>query len=73
MRTSSLTKRARQQDGSATIMFTILLAIMLILVSAEMRSLSQLHSEMRLLDKQQIKRLNHSLTNTVTVAVENSK
>jgi hypothetical protein len=41
---------------------------MLILVIAEMRSLTQLHNEERVLEKQQIKRLNQSATNAVTTA-----
>ena len=61
----------RHQDGSATLIFTILLGIMLILVTAEMRSLAQLHQEERLLERQQLKRLDQSQspTNTVTPAV----
>jgi len=63
--------RRRHQDGSATLIFTILLGIMLILVTAEMRSLAQLHQEERLLERQQLKRLDQSQspTNTVTPAV----
>src|ERR1700744_5462473 len=45
------------EEGSATIIFIALLSIMLILVTAEMRSLAQLHQEERFLEKQQMKRL----------------
>ncbi len=62
---------SRCRDGSATIIFTILLSIMLILVTAEMRSLAQLHQEERFLEKQQMKRLEQSQspTNTATVMI----
>lgn len=49
--------RRRRQDGSATIIFTILLSIMMILVMAETRALVQLHSEQLLLEKNQLQRL----------------
>ena len=58
----------KNEDGSATLIFTILLSIMLILVTAEMRSLSQLHQEERFLEKQQMKRLDQSQVPTNTVA-----
>ena len=58
---------SREQDGSAVIIFTILLAIMVILVGAEMRSLAQLHQEEKFLEQQQIKRLTQSQSNTNAV------
>lgn len=61
------------QNGSATVIFLILLSIMLILVTAEMRSMAQLHHENRLLEQQQIKRLNQSSAKAIstTAAAQN--
>ena len=57
----------------ATIVFIALLTIMLILVTAEMRSLAQLHGEQKLLERQQIKRLNQAATNTVAITATDFK
>jgi hypothetical protein len=51
----------------ATVIFIALLAIMLILVTAESRALFQLHREVKFLEQQQIKRLNLPPTNSVAV------
>ena len=53
-----------RRDGSATIIFTALLAIMVIMVAAESRSLAHLRREVKFLEQKQIKRLNQSQTNT---------
>lgn len=55
--------------GSAVIIFITLLAIMMILVTANSRALVQLHRNIKLLEQRQIQRLNDSQTNAVT-AVE---
>ncbi|HEY4417011.1 MAG TPA: hypothetical protein VGO57_15080, partial [Verrucomicrobiae bacterium] len=44
--------------GTVTVVFITLLAIMMILVVAEARSLVQLRRETKFLEQQQIKRLN---------------
>ena len=49
--------RRQRQRGSATIIFTILLSIMMILILAEGRALSQLHQEQRQLELRQVHRL----------------
>ena len=61
------------RDGSVTIIFIALLATMVILVTAESRSLSQLHREVKFLEQQQIKRLNQSQTNAVAPILSESK
>jgi hypothetical protein len=53
----------RSEDGMATFIFIVLLSIMLILVTAESGALFHLHREVKLLEQQQIKRLNLSQTN----------
>ena len=53
----------RNESGLATMIFVILLAIMMILVTAESRALFHLHRETKFLEQQQIKRLNGSTTN----------
>jgi hypothetical protein len=69
---TSSTNRQRE-SGMATIVFIALLTIMLILVTAEMRSLAQLHAEQKLLERQQIKRLNQVATNTVAITMTEFK
>jgi hypothetical protein len=56
------------ESGLVTLMFVILLTIMMILVTAESRSLYNLHCEVKLLEHQQIKRLDNAATNTTTNA-----
>jgi hypothetical protein len=63
----------RSERGMATVVFIALLAIMLILVTAESRALIQLRREVKLLQKQQIKRLDLSQTNSVVVTQPESK
>ena len=61
------------ERGMATVIFIALLAIMLILVTAESRALIQLRHEVKLLQKQQIKRLNLSQSNSVVATQPASK
>jgi len=58
----------RSESGMATVVFIGLLAIMMILVMAESRALFTLHREVKLLEQQQLKRLNPPLTNPVSTA-----
>ncbi|HZF00539.1 MAG TPA: hypothetical protein VE344_01445 [Methylomirabilota bacterium] len=53
------------RQGMATVVFIALLAIMMILVTAESRALFHLHREVKFLEQQQIKRLDASQTNTI--------
>jgi hypothetical protein len=48
----------RSEGGMVTVVFIALLAIMLVLVTVESRALFQLHREVKLLEQQQLKRLN---------------
>ena len=63
----------RSERGLATMIFIVLLAIMMILVMAEARALFNLHREVKLLEKQQIKRLQLSTTNSVPVLTPAAK
>ena len=56
----------RSESGMATVLFIALLAIMMVLVMVESRSIIRLHQEVKLLEKQQIKRLNSPATNAVS-------
>ena len=58
----------RSERGMATVIFIALLAIMMILVTAESRALFHLHREVKFLEQQQIKRLNVPQTNAVAIA-----
>jgi hypothetical protein len=55
------------EGGSVTVIFIALLAVMMILVTAEGRALFQLHREVKLLEQQQLKRLNNWQTKSVAV------
>jgi hypothetical protein len=61
------------ERGMVTVVFIALLAIMMIFVTAEGRALFQLHREVKLLEKQQIKRLNNSQTSPVADTKPDSK
>jgi hypothetical protein len=63
----------RGENGMATMIFIILLAIMMILITAESRALYHLHREVKFLEQQQIKRLNGSSTNTVIAITAETK
>lgn len=55
--------RSRGERGSITLVFVILLTVMMILIAAESSALWRLHREVKFLEQQQIKRLNHSPAN----------
>jgi hypothetical protein len=61
------------ERGLATIIFISLLAIMMILVTAEIRALYYLHRQETLLEQQQIKRLNNSAPVSLNVTKPDSK
>ena len=63
----------RSERGSATMVFIVLLAIMMILVLAESRALFHLHREVKFLEQQQIKRLNGPATNSVAIIIAPQK
>jgi hypothetical protein len=57
-----------RRSGMATILFIALLAIMVVLVTANLHALTRLHREVKWLEQQQIKRLDASQTNVVARA-----
>lgn len=63
----------RSEGGMATVLFIALLAIMMILVTAESRALIQLRREVKLIERQQVKRLNALSTNTIASATSEIK
>jgi hypothetical protein len=66
-------KPDNSERGMATVIFIALLAIMLVLVTVESRALIRLHREVKLLEQQQIKRLNGPQTNTVATTITQAK
>ena len=59
---ASLNSRPQPPEaGMAVLIFISLLAIMVILVMAELRSVFQLHREVKFLEQQQIKRLSAAM------------
>jgi len=63
------TRRQKHSEGGmATVIFIALLAIMMILVTAEARALVHLRREVKFLEQQQIKRLDTAPTNVVAPA-----
>jgi hypothetical protein len=63
----------RGEGGMATVIFIALLAIMMILIMVESSSLIRLRREVKLLEQQQIKRLNGPQTNIVASAIYQAK
>jgi len=57
-----------QQNGSAVFVFITLLAIMMILVTANSKALFSLDQDIKRVEQRQIERLNASQTNTTSVA-----
>lgn len=66
-------KPDNSERGMATVIFVALLAIMLVLVTAESRALFRLHREVKLLEQQQIKRLNGPQVNIVATTITQAK
>jgi hypothetical protein len=60
----------RGESGMATVLFIALLGIMMVFVMVESSSLIRLHREVKLLEQQQIKRLNSPQTNAVSTATK---
>jgi hypothetical protein len=58
-----------RQSGSAVLIFITLLAIMLMLITANSSTLLHLHRELKLLDQRQVERLNASQTNATATAI----
>ena len=58
----------RNENGMATVIFIALLAIMMMLVTANVRTLLRLHTMEKFVEQKQIQRLDASQTNTVTIA-----
>jgi hypothetical protein len=65
----SIALRRCRQRGSAVMVFLILLAIMMLLATANSSALLHLRHELNLLDHRQIVRLNAVPTNITAVAV----
>ena len=63
----------RKEDGMATMVFIILLSIMMILIMAETHALYNLRCEVKLMEKQQIQRLNGSPANASTITTPGTK
>lgn len=61
--------RRRHQSGSVVLFLIALLAIMLMLITANSSTLLHLHRELKLLDQRQAERLNASQTNATTTVV----
>jgi hypothetical protein len=62
------TEHFKREEGMATVIFIALLAIMMILITAESRALLQLRREVRFIERQQLQRLNAPATNQVSHA-----
>jgi hypothetical protein len=58
------TNRRKRKDGVAAIIMLALLALVLTFIFANLRALSDLRGELKIIEQKQIRRLNHSMTNT---------
>ncbi|HEY3763449.1 MAG TPA: hypothetical protein VGN23_17020 [Verrucomicrobiae bacterium] len=64
---------AHCESGMAVFLMIALLAIMIILVTANLSALARLHREVKLLEQQQTQRLNASQTNSAATSQPLSK
>lgn len=71
--TGGLPAPKRSEGGSISMVFIGLLAIMMILVTAESRALIHLRREVKFMEQQQIKRLAVPQTNAVTTVISETK
>jgi len=62
-----------QRNGSTVLVLITLLAIMVILATANSKALFYLHREIKRLETRQIERLNASQTNAISVAASPAK
>lgn len=62
--------RSRREGGMATVIFIALLAIMMVFLLVESSAVIRLHREVKLLEQHQIKRLNATPTNVVSIATQ---
>jgi hypothetical protein len=62
------TKRARREQGSAALVVIAIVAIVLIYVASNLRTLEHLNREIKLVERRQIHRLEHASisTNSIT-------
>jgi hypothetical protein len=65
---SFVIRYSRSERGMVTVLFIALLAIMMVLIMVETSSVIRLRREVKLLEQQQIKRLNGQQTNVVSTA-----
>ena len=72
MKIQSYQNKRRSESGLISVVFLVLMAIMVILVAANSRSLAHLHRETKLLERQQIQRLAEVGTNGVAAVPLNS-
>jgi hypothetical protein len=61
--------RPKSESGLVTLLFVVLLSIMMILITAESRSLYNLHRDVKLLEQQQVKRSGITSTNATTTVI----
>lgn len=59
-------RKPKSANGSAVILFLALLAIMLVLVAGNGKTLLLLKKDLRLIEQRQIQRLGHNATNEVS-------
>lgn len=60
---STTTNRRKRKDGVAAIIMLALLALILAFIFANLRALSDVRSELKIIEQKQIRRLNHPETN----------
>jgi hypothetical protein len=66
------TNRRKRKDGVAAIVMLALLALVLTFIFANLRALSDLRGELKIIEQKQIRRLNHSMTTPSGATTTNS-
>jgi hypothetical protein len=67
----TIKRRRNSEQGSAVILILAFLAIMVLLVAANTKTVNLLRADVRLIDHQQAARLNASVTNQTASATAN--
>jgi hypothetical protein len=71
IRQNYLRTARREEEGLATVFFIALLAILAMVILANSMALIHLHDEVKLLEQQQIKRLNGTQANSAPLSASN--
>ncbi len=68
IQSSSRKSPRTRQRGMATVVILVLLGMVLTFIFANLAALAHLHGEIKLIERSQLRRLNHTSTNAVPIS-----